>query len=393
MTDFGAYQGEIYLQGMAAGVRPERPLRLDALEAAAYAAMSEEARGYIEGGASSEDTIRANRDAFRRWRLVPRMLADVSARDLSVEVVGTSMPAPVLLAPIGVQSLVHPAAEVAVARAAASLGVPIVLSTVSSKTMEEVAEAGGDAPRWFQLYWPTEPRLTASFLKRAEAAGYSAVVVTVDTRMLAWRPRDLEHAFLPFLRAEGIANYVTDPVFLEEVPEPLEEHVAETVARWAAVFPNPSTTWERLTEIRESSGLPLLLKGILHRDDAEAALGAGVDGIIVSNHGGRQVDGAIAALDALPGVLDAVGDRAPVLFDSGIRTGADAVKALALGASAVLLGRPYVWGLALGGEDGVRDVLRSFLADFDLTVALCGKRRIDELDRSLLVREDRWSRA
>jgi lactate 2-monooxygenase len=389
VTDFGAYQGEIYLQGMTAATRPERPIRPDELERAASETMTEEARGYIQGGASSEDTIRANREAFRRWRLVPRMLEDVSARDLSVEVLGTSMPAPLLLAPVGVQSLVHPDAEAAVARAAASLGVPIVLSTVSSRSLEEVAEAAGDAPRWFQLYWPTEPRLTASFLKRAEAAGYSAVVVTVDTRMLAWRPRDLEHGFLPFLRAEGIANYVTDPVFLEEVPDPAEEHVAETVARWAAVFPNPSTTWERLAEVRGSTALPVLLKGILHPDDARAALAAGVDGIVVSNHGGRQVDGAIAALDALPGVVAAVGARAPVLFDSGIRTGADAVKALALGARAVLLGRPYIWGLALGGEDGVRDVLRGFLADLDLTVALCGKRRIDELDGSLLVREPR----
>jgi lactate 2-monooxygenase len=383
VTDFASYQNEIYLAGMFQETRPELPVGLEDLERAAYEAMSEEARGYVQGGASSGDTIRANLEAFRRWRLVPRMLTDVSRRDLSIEVLGTRMPAPLLLAPIGVQSLVHEEAELAVARAAAGLGVPVVLSTVSSRTMEEVAEAAGAAPRWFQLYWPTEPELTESFLSRAEAAHCSAVVITLDTRMLSWRPRDIQRGFLPFLRAEGIANYLSDPVFRKGLPDAPEEHVAETVARWAAVFPNPSTTWERLVEIREATSLPLVLKGVLHPDDARRSMDAGVDGLIVSNHGGRQVDGAIAALDALPGVVGAVDGRVPVLFDSGIRTGADAVKALALGAVAVLLGRPYIWGLALGGEDGVRDVL----ADLDLTLALCGVARPEDVDRSLLVRE------
>lgn len=387
MADFASYQNEIYLAGMTTGTRPARPVGFEDLERAASEAMTEEARGYVGGGANSGDTIRANREAFRRWRLVPRMLTDVSVRDLSTEVVGTSMPAPVLLAPIGVQSLVHEEAEVAVARAASAFGIPMVLSTVSSRTLEEVAEAAGDAPRWFQLYWPADPDLTASFLSRAEAAGYSAVVVTVDTRMLAWRPRDLQRGFLPFLRAEGIANYTTDPVFRKGLPGPPEEHLAETVARWGGLFPNPSTTWERLVEVREATKLPLLLKGILHPDDARAALDAGMDGVIVSNHGGRQVDGAIAALDALPGVVSAVQGGVPILFDSGVRTGADAVKALALGATAVLLGRPYIWGLALDGEEGVRDVIRGFLADLELTIALCGVSRADQVDRSLLVRE------
>ena len=387
MTDFASYQNELYLAGMMQEARPERPIGMAELERAAYEAMSEEARGYVAGGAGSGDTIRANRRAFRRWRLVPRLLRDVSVRDLSTEVLGTRMPAPVLLAPVGVQSLVHEDAELAMARAASALGVPLVLSTVSSRTLEEVAEAAGDGPRWFQLYWPTEPELTGSFLSRAEAAGYAAVVLTLDTRMLAWRPRDLQSGFLPFLRAEGIANYLTDPVFREGVPYPPEEHPAETVARWAGLFPNPSTTWERLVEVRERTHLPLLLKGVLHPDDARLALDAGIDGLIVSNHGGRQVDGAIAALDSLPSVAEAVGGRVPVLFDSGIRSGADAVKALALGAVAVLLGRPYIWGLALAGEDGVREVLRGFLADLDLTLALCGAAGPGDVDRSFLVRE------
>jgi lactate 2-monooxygenase len=387
VTDFASYQNEINLAGMTTGSVPELPIGLADLERAAYEAMSEEARGYVAGGASSEDTIRANREAFRRWRLVPRMLKDVSVRDLSTEVLGTRMAAPVLLAPIGVQSLVHPEAEVAVARAAAALGIPIVLSTVSSRTLEEVAEAGGQGPRWFQLYWPADPELTSSFLERAAAAGYSAIVLTVDTRMLAWRPRDLQRGFLPFLRAEGIANYVTDPVFRGALPGPPEEHQADTVVRWGGLFPNPSTTWKRLREVRDGTDLPLLLKGILHPDDAREALEAGVDGIIVSNHGGRQVDGAIGTLDALPGVVSAVGGRVPILLDSGIRTGADVVKALALGATAVLLGRPYIWGLALGGEDGVRDVLRGFLADVDLTLALCGASGPGDVERSLVLRE------
>jgi lactate 2-monooxygenase len=388
VTDFASYQNEIYLAGMMTGARPERPVDMVELEEAASRAMSDEARGYVEGGAASGDTIRANRDAFRRWRLVPRMLTDVSSRDLSTEVLGTRMPAPVLLAPIGVQSLVHPEAEVAVARGAAEVGVPIVLSTLSSRTMEDVAQAAGDLPRWFQLYWPTEPDLTESFLSRAEGAGYSAVVVTVDTRLLAWRPRDLTRGFLPFLRAEGIANYVSDPVFRAGLPGPPEEHPADTVVRWGGLFPNPGTTWDRLGEVRERTRLPVLLKGILHPDDARLAVKAGVDGIIVSNHGGRQVDGAIGALDSLTGVVEAVGGAVPVLFDSGIRTGSDTLKALALGAAAVLLGRPYIWGLAVGGADGVRDVLRGLLADLELTLALCGASRLDQVDRSLLVRED-----
>lgn len=378
---FGGYENEIYLGGLA-GQQPGLPLAYDDLEAAAREALSPEAYDYVAGGASSEDTVRANREAFRRWRIVPRMLTDISERDLSTTVLGTPMPAPLLLAPVGVQGIIHPDAEVAVARAAAGLGVPIVLSTVSSKPMEEVAEASGPNPRWFQLYWPNEPELTASFLSRAEAAGFSAVAVTLDTRILAWRPRDLQRAYLPFLRTEGLANYLSDPVFRA----PLEsDEPAQAALRWVGVFSDPTTTWDRLASLREMTSLPILLKGVLHPDDARLAVEHGMDGIIVSNHGGRQVDGAVAALDALPGVVEAVRERIPVLFDSGVRTGADAVKALALGAKAVLLGRPYIWGLALAGEDGVRQVLRAFLADLDLTVALSGRRSVDELDPSLLV--------
>jgi isopentenyl diphosphate isomerase/L-lactate dehydrogenase-like FMN-dependent dehydrogenase len=287
-----------------------------------------------------------------------------------------------------VQSVVHPEAELAVARAAASLGVPMVLSCASSRTIEEVAAALGDCPRWFQLYWPRDPDLTASLLARAERAGYRAVVVTLDVCMLGWRPRDLEVAYLPFLHGEGMANYVSDPVFRGALQAPPEADVAGAVRHYLDVFSDPSMTWERLAVLRESTRLPILLKGILHPDDARRAVDQGVDGIVVSNHGGRQVDGAIAALDALPGIVDAVADRLPVLFDSGVRSAVDVFVALALGARAVLLGRPYVWALAVGGEAGVAELLRNLLAELDLTVALTGHARPGEIERESVAHLD-----
>ena len=367
-------QMQVYLAGMQ-GQRPTTPMTYEQLEEQARQRLSAEAYGYVAGGAGGEETMRANRAAFERWQIVPRMLCDVSQRDLRVQVLGASMPAPVMLAPIGVQSIVHPEAEVAVARAAASIGMPFILSTASSKTMEEVAQAAdaaGKAPRWYQLYWGRDPELTASFLTRAEKAGYSAIVVTLDTSILSWRERDISLAYLPFLLGEGIANYLSDPVFRASLPQPPEENPQAAVMRFVQVFSNPTLTWDDLRFLREHTSLPLLLKGILHPDDASRALDAGASGIIVSNHGGRQVDGAIPALDALPSVVAAVQGRVPVLFDSGIRRGADIFRAVALGAKAVLLGRPYMWGLTLGGEAGVRDVILNTLADLDLTLALSG---------------------
>lgn len=384
-SDFAAFQYEIYLGGMG-GTVPGFPLSVDELRAKAMEAMSPEARDYVEGGAGTEDTMHENREAFRRWRLVPRVLTDVTTRYLSTSLLGADLPAPLLLAPIGVQSLVHEEGEVAVARAAASLRIPMILSTLSSRTLEEVAEANGDSTRWFQLYWPSQPELTQSFVRRAEEAGYGAIVVTLDTRLLAWRPRDLQRAFLPFLRREGIANYLSDPVFRAGLPGPPEEHPQEAITHWISVYSYPATTWGHLAQLREWTSLPIVLKGVLHPDDAREAVAAGINALIVSNHGGRQIDGEIATLDALPGIVEAVGDRIPVMLDSGIRTGSDALKALALGARAVLVGRPYIWGLALGGADGVRSVLRGLLAELELTLALLGVTRVDDLDPSVLVR-------
>lgn len=380
---FADYQLSVYLQGIA-GVKPDLPVAVGELEARAREAMDPEAYGYVAGGAGGEDTVRANLEAFRRWRIVPRMLTDVARREYRTELLGTPMPAPVLLAPVGVLGIVHPEGELAVARAAASVGLPVVLSTLSSYALEEVAEAAGEGPRWFQLYWPRDPELTRSLLRRAEAAGYTALVVTLDTRLLAWRERDLQEAYLPFLKGQGLANYFSDPAFRDGLQKPPEENPQAAVRRWAEIFSDPSQTWDDLAFLRDNTSLPLVLKGILHPEDARRAVEAGADGIVVSNHGGRQVDGARAALAALPAVAEAVADRTAVLFDSGIRRGADVVKALALGARAVLLGRPYVWGLAAAGEEGVRTVLLRLLADFDLSMALSGCAGLDDLSPDLL---------
>ena len=381
-----AWQGEIYRRGVT-GERNVTPLPLHRLALAAKEKLSESAWGYLAGGAGCEWTMRANRQAFYRWRIVPRMLLDISQRDLSIELLGMKLPAPVLLGPVGVQELFHADAEVAVAHAASSLGVPFALSTVSSKSIEEVATALGGKPGWFQLYWGRDREVSASMVKRAESAGFRAIVLTLDTPMLAWRERDLSHAYLPFLHGQGLANYRTDPVFRSQLKVPPEEDTQPTIARWSEIFSNPSLKWSDLMWLRQQTHLPIVLKGILHPEDAERALDAGADAIIVSNHGGRQVDGSIAALDALPNAVAAVKDRVPVLFDSGIRRGADAVKALALGARAVLLTRPYIWGLAAAGEMGVREVLLNFIADFDLTLALSGHRCCGDLGPGSLVKD------
>ena len=378
MADFADYYREIYAYGLA-GQMPALPVAVADLEERAREAMDERAANYVFAGAGAEATMRANREAFDRHRIAPRMLRDVSARDLSTTVLGTAMPAPLLLAPIGVQKIVHPDGELATARAAASLGLTMVASTASAFTMEEIAEAGGDGPRWFQLYWPNDKRLVESFVNRAEAAGYGAIVVTVDTFIPGWKPRDLQQAWLPFLEGLGNANFFRDPVFRADLERPPEEDQGAATGHYLGVYVNPSLTWDDLAWLRELTSLPIVVKGIQHVDDAREAVRRGIDGIVVSNHGGRQVDGAVASLDALQAIAEAAGDDLAILFDSGIRGGADAIKALALGADAVLLGRPYVWGLALEGQAGVETVLKMVLADLDLTMALCGYTRPDQL--------------
>jgi isopentenyl diphosphate isomerase/L-lactate dehydrogenase-like FMN-dependent dehydrogenase len=371
-ANYSDYQTGIYANGMFAGELPAISTDLASLEERARAVLSPEAMGYIAHSAGSGATARANRAAFDRWRIVPRMLRSGTWRDLSCTILGTPMPAPVMIAPIGVQTLAHPDGELATARAAAALRLPYIHSTAAAHSFEQVAEANAEAPRWYQLYWPTDKDVCVSFLGRAKASGYSALVVTLDTLLLGYRPADLDRGFLPFLKLQGLANYLDDPAFLAGLAKPPAEDPGAAVLHWAQMFPNPGLSWQDLPFLREHWDGPILLKGIVSVDDAKLAANHGVDGIVVSNHGGRQVDGAIGALDALPAIAQAVGDQLTVLFDSGLRTGADVVKALALGAQAVLIGRPVLYGLALGGQQGVEHVLRCLLAELDLTLALSG---------------------
>ncbi len=415
-------QRDIYLAGVG-GVKPAVPVAPAELERAAQTVMTPEAWAYIAGGAGRESTMDANRAAFEKRRIVPRVLRDVEKRDLSIELFGQRLPTPLLLCPIGVLEMAHREADLAVGRAAAMWRVPFIFSNQASVPMEQVAAAMGDAPRWFQLYWSRSNEVVASFVQRAEACGCSAIVLTLDTTMLGWRPRDLDLAHLPFLQGKGIAQYTSDPVFMREVREggrassPNEPHSDDgsprtvrptdpkppvnlqtiataleqkahfpggllrnlasgdpraAVQRFMTTYSRPSLQWDELKFLRQHTRLPVLLKGVLHPDDAKKAVELGIDGLIVSNHGGRQIDGEVASLEALPAVAEAVNGKIPVLLDSGVRGGADVFKALALGATAVCLGRPYVHGLALAGQRGVEEVIGNVLAEFDLTMGLAG---------------------
>lgn len=412
-------QQAIYLDGLA-DKRPLVPTDMQALEQAAARQMSDAGFAYIAGGAGLERTMASNRDAFDNWHIVPRMLRDVSQRDTSVTLFDQRQASPFLLCPVGVLEMAHDEADIAVARAAAAEGVPYIFSNQASRCMEDCAATMGDATRWFQLYWSKSDALVKSFVSRAETCGCSAIVVTLDTTLLGWRTRDLDRAFLPFLQGRGIAQYTSDPVFLESLDEPLRGgadtarppvnlatlrsvlqaarafpgsslgalssgKAMAAVRRFIATYSRPSLTWDDLAFLREHTSLPILLKGVLDPADARRALDYGVDGLIVSNHGGRQVDGSVATLEQLPAIAGQIDGRIPVIMDSGIRSGADAFKALALGATAVGLGRPYCYGLAIAGAAGVREVLANFKTDFELTMALAGCRSIDEITPARLV--------
>jgi lactate 2-monooxygenase len=412
-------QTSIYLGGIS-GSRPRVPVDRFELEQRAREAMPEEAYAYIAAGAGAETGVEGNSDAFGRWRIVPRVLRDVSERDMGIELFGRRLPTPLLLSPVGVLEMVHKDADLAVARAAAAEGVPMVFSNQASVPMEACAAALGEAPRWFQLYWSTSNELVESLVGRAEACGCVAIVVTLDTTLLGWRTRDLDLAYLPFLRGKGIAQYTSDPVFQRlvseargresDIPKPrpnlaalgtliqvlraypdrmlhgLRSGMARgAVERFIDIYSRPSLTWDDLPFLRERTDLPILLKGVLHPDDARRAIDSGMDGIVVSNHGGRQIDGVVPTLVALPAIAEAVDGRIPVILDSGVRGGADAFRALALGATAVGIGRPYVFGLAIAGQEGVQEVIRNFLAELDLTMGLAGCRSVAEIGPEALV--------
>ncbi|MEO7502180.1 MAG: alpha-hydroxy-acid oxidizing protein [Gemmatimonadaceae bacterium] len=392
MSNFGPeMQLEIYGRSLSqpadASSQSALSISFEEWEAKARAALPDGPYWYVAGGAGAGDTMRANREAFFRWQIRPRVACDVSVRDIGVTLFGKRQEGPFLLAPVGVQGILHAEGELAVARAAAATGTPFILSNVSSFTIEQVAAAAGNGERWFQLYPGKNRDVMQSALSRAEASGYSAIVVTLDTTMLGWRERDLANAFLPFLQGQGIANYASDPVFRALLPKPPEEDPLSAVMLMLSLFSHPQFTWDDVDWLRKATKLPLLLKGITDADDAAIAVDRGVDGIIVSNHGGRQVDGAIATLDALPEVNSAVDGRVPILLDSGVRRGADVLKAIALGASAVLIGRPYAYALASDGEAGVRHLIRTLMADIDITLALSGRTSVEGLDRSLIERD------
>lgn len=378
-------QRDIYAMGMLADQPPDLPVRYEDLEREALATMDEAAANYLAGGAGGERTMGSNADAFADWRLLPRMLRDVSERDLSVEVLGDTWDVPFCLAPIGIQTIMHEDGEVATARAANDLDVPMCLSSVASYTMEEVSEELGDTTKWFQLYASSDPDITESFVERAEATDFDAIVLTADVPILGWRERDLQGGYLPMLDGEGMANYFADPVFRDRLDVPPEENPDMATQAFLDVFGDPSMDWDDLADLVGMTDLPVVVKGILHPEDAETAIDRGAEAIAVSNHGGRQVDNSVGALEALPSVVETAMDRVPVTFDSGVRRGADVLTALALGADAVMVGRPYACGLAVDGRDGVREVLTNLRADVDITLSNLGRTSVSDLDRSALV--------
>ena len=385
MANFGDFQLGIYLRGLE-GVRESLPATFAELEQRAQAIMSEEMFSYVAGGAGNEHTQNANVSAFDRWGIAPRMLVDVAQRDLSVNLFGHKLATPLLMAPIGVIGLCAQDGhgDLAAAKAAATTGVPMIASTLTEDPLEDVAREFGGTPGFFQLYPPNDRELAASLVHRAEAAGFAGIVITLDTRALGWRPRDLRLANFPQLHGYCLANYTSDPVFRARLDKPPAEDLRAAAHKWTELFGDPTLSWDDLPWLRSLTKLPLLLKGICHPDDARRAIDGGVDGIYCSNHGGRQANGGVAAIDMLPGVVRACGN-APVLFDSGVRSGDHVVKALALGATAVAIGRPYAYGLAVAGVAGIVHVLRCMLAETDLLMALTGYPKIADLSPQVLV--------
>ena len=413
------HQRQTYIDGMS-GKLPLVPFDIQQLAKKAKEKISPEAFAYVAGGAGLEDTVRNNRSDFGKWKIIPRMLRDVSVRDTSIELFGKKISSPLLLSPVGVLDLAHKEADIGVAKAADETNISMIFSNQASAPMEATSKVMGNSSRWFQLYWSKSNDLVASLVQRAEACGCSAIVITLDATMLGWRIQDLDLAYLPFLRAKGIAQYTSDPVFQRLIDEEEEEknqnpvkinfdtisnlielmrnypggfwqnlrskRPLKAVRKFINIYSRPSLTWEDLPFLRAHTKLPVILKGILHPEDAKKAVDVGIDGIIVSNHGGRQVDGSISTIEALPDIVEAANGSIPVLMDGGVSGGADMFKAIALGAKAVCIGRPFVYGLALAGKQGVIEVINNFKADFELTMGLAGCRSVSEISKEMLVK-------
>ncbi|MGX9133060.1 alpha-hydroxy acid oxidase [Rummeliibacillus sp. JY-2-4R] len=346
------------------------PISFVELERAAASVLPKNQYGYVRSGAGGEQTLHQNQSAFQKYSIIPRYLKDVSKLDTSIELFGKEYPTPLLAAPVGVLQMISPEGELAVARALKDLNIPYIQSTVSSYSIEEIASAAPDSSKWFQLYWaPCDPEISYSMVKRAEQAGYEAIVLTIDTMMLGWRETDMRNQFSPISEGYGKGNWATDPAFLKSIPNNDLNSIIEGIL---ANLHHPTLQWANIKELKKRTTLPVLIKGILHPEDAKLALENGVDGIIVSNHGGRQLDGVIPSIDALPAIVEAINGQIPVLFDSGIRRGTDVVKALALGANAVLIGRPFVYGLAIAGEEGVKRVFSTILKETEVTLSMAG---------------------
>lgn len=388
MSYFGAMQNEIYNAGLK-GVLPTFPVDFATLEKRAHEALGPSLTNYVAGGCGDEHTQDQNSEAFHHWGMVPRMMVDCSERDLSIELFGQRYPTPLFMAPIGLngEASLDRHGDMAAARASAMTGVPFCVSTLANDPLEDVKAACGDTPAWFQLYTPRNRELAISLIRRAEEAGYKALVVTLDTWVTGWRPRDLNASNFPQLRGKVLQNYFSDPVFRSLLAKPPEEDMQAAIFTWAATF-GQVLTWEDMAWFKSVTKLPIVLKGICHPDDARRAVDCGADAVYCSNHGGRQANGGIATIDLLEDVVAASGDT-PVLFDSGVRSGTDAVKALALGARAVGVGRPYTYGLALGGAEGAAWVLRSILAEADLLMAVNGYPALADVRQAGAKRTDR----
>lgn len=418
-----SYESAVFQAGLHSA-KPPFSFHPSDWESQAKDVLSANSWGYIHGNAGNGSTYKKNLAAFDRWSIVPSRLrasrkdeqGNEAFSDTRTTVFGgQELPFPVAIAPIGVQKIFNPLGEVAAARAAAKLGVPYTLSTASSTSIEDVAkamdDAAGEGPqptRWFQLYWPERKNddITASLLSRAKKSGYSALFVTLDTYVLGWRPADMNHGYNPFIHPDriGVEIGLTDPVFQRRFKEEhgyeIEEagrheseltghNLGDVAGEWTKiVFPGHSHAWEDVASLKEHWDGPIVLKGIQSVEDARKAVEVGVQGIVVSNHGGRQQDGGVSSLGMLPRIVEAVGDKIEVFFDSGVRCGSDIMKAYALGAKCVFVGRPYAYGLAIGGEEGVQHVLRSMCGDLLLNMHLAGLRGLDEVTKDILVKED-----